>query len=208
MKKSTKGAAVGAAGLALSLGLAAPAFAQQYPPPVPTPNNATASATSVVPGQAVTITFGGSVPYLPGTTVTVTTVCTTTPSGLKFAGPSTSTTANGSGQATVSLTFGASPNGETASCVVTAVGLANLPTAGAGFAKAPAAVGEIASSVTITIRGSGGGGGGGGGSSTGGGALPKTGGNDTLVIAALGGGLLLAGVGAVAVARRRERTSS
>ncbi|MCB0916204.1 MAG: LPXTG cell wall anchor domain-containing protein [Actinobacteria bacterium] len=115
-------------------------------------------------------------------------------------GPSTTSTADSSGIATVTFSF-STPGSYEVVC------------SGTG------ANGPLSSSIPVTITGggkptphptkSGGGGASGGGSQAGGsssssGGLAQTGGNNTLTIAAVGAGLLLAGVGAVVVARRRE----
>lgn len=186
-----KALAIGtAAGAALLLAGATQAMAVYPPDPQ---NNSNQTGQTVVPGGGVTFTFGTVVPFLPGTTVTITSTCTN--NGVTFAGPSTVTTANASGQAVVSLNFT-----QSGVCTVTATGAGNVPG------------GIVTATASVTVSGGGGGGTGGGGtgggggtSAGGGGGLAQTGGNNTLTIAAVGGGLLLAGVGAVAVARRRER---
>ena len=175
------GVLVGSAALFVA---AAPALAVYPPDPQ---NNSTETASTVPAGGSVTFTFGTSVPPTPGATVTVPSQCTY--NGVTFAGPSTTTTANASGVANVSLNFT-----KPGVCTVTATGAGNVPG------------GIVTATATVSVTASGGGGG--GGTSGGGGTLPKTGANDALAIAAVGGGLLLAGVGAVVVARRRERTSN
>lgn len=193
--------ATGAAAGFLTVALAAAPALAAYPPDPG--GNSTQSTGSVRAGGAVDFTFGTQVPFLPGATVTITSSCVA-PDGTVFAGPSTTTTANAQGLAAVSLTFS-----QPGVCTVTATGAGNVP---GGIVTAT-------SKVTITAQGGGGGGGGdkpagggtagGGGTTTGGGALATTGANNnTLTIAAVGGGLLLAGVGAVAVARRREQSNS
>lgn len=186
------GAATGFLALTLA---AAPALATYPPDPG---GNSSQGSTTVPSGGSVPFTFGTTTPFLPGSTVTITSVCVA-PDGTTFAGPSTTATANGSGLVNVSLTFT-----QPGVCTVTATGPGNVP---GGIVTATA-------KITVTAKGGGGGGGGtsGGGTTggtTGGGALATTGAsNNTLTIAAVGGGLLLAGVGAVAVARRREHSNS
>ncbi len=170
------------AGAALTAVAAAPALA--YPPV--NPGGVVNGPTTVPAGSSVSFTFGTTTPFLPGSTVDVSSICTIGNS--TFLGPHTVTTANAQGLANVSLTF-TNPG----TCVVTATGV--------GANGQP-----LSGSVTVTIT-SGGGGGGGGGKD--GGSLPSTGSNgNTATIAAIGGGLLLAGAGAVFVARRRERNHS
>ena len=222
-RKIATGLLVGSAAVMVAV---APAWAV-YPP---NPSlNTSLSATTVEEGGSITFTFGVVAPFSPGATVTVTSQCTGA-GGVTFAGPGTTTSAGANGQAVVTLVFT-----RAGQCVVTATGQGPVPveTNGAalkgtadeatvvqaGFVQSkstvvPAAstIGTVTATATVTIlpKGGGGGGGGGttgGGTTGGGGTLPKTGANDALTIAAVGGGLLLAGVGAVVVARRRERTS-
>lgn len=172
--------------LALTLA-AAPALAVYPPNPG---GNSSQSSTTVPSGGGVDFTFGTSTPFTPGATVTITSLCTA-PDGSTFAGPSTTATADANGKVNVRLTFT-----QPGTCVVTATGKGAVPG------------GIVTATATVTITGKGGGGGTGGGGTAGGDALATTGAsNNTLTIAAVGGGLLLAGVGAVAVARRREHSN-
>jgi len=162
-------------------------------PPVPVPDNGGTSTggTTITEGDSIEVIFGNRVPFQPGTTVTITSTCVA-PDGTVFQGPSTTVTANAQGLAIANLSFT-----RAGVCTITATGLGQDGQ-------------TITSSITLTVLAKGGGGGGGEvpkpvqpGTGTGG--LAVTGAsNNTLMIAAIGGGLLLAGVGAVAVARRRE----
>ena len=184
--------ATGAATGFLALTLAAAPALATYPP---NPGGNSNQNTNTIPsGGGVDFTFGTQVPFLPGATVTITSTCVA-PDGTVFAGPSTTATAGANGLVNVSLTFT-----RPGVCTVTATGPGNVP---GGIVTATAR-------VVVTASGGGTGGGGtSGGGTTGGGALATTGANNnTLTIAAVGGGLLLAGVGAVAVARRREQGNS
>ena len=183
--------ATGAATGFLALTLAATPALATYPPD---PGGNSNQNTNTVPeGGNVDFTFGGQTPFLPGATVTITSTCVA-PDGTVFQGPSTTATADAKGLVNVSLTFT-----RPGVCTVTATGPGKVP---GGIVTATA-------KVTVTAKGGGGGTGGGGTSGGGGGALATTGANNnTLTIAAIGGGLLLAGVGAVAVARRREQGNS
>ncbi|MDQ1307403.1 MAG: hypothetical protein QG671_3236 [Actinomycetota bacterium] len=169
-----------AAGAGLLLVATAPALAAPYPPDPG--GNTSQTGTTVDPGGTIGFEFGVKVPYTPGTTVSVSSIGSC--GGSSFAGPATTTTAGGSGMASVSLTFT-----RPGDYVVTATGSGNVPG------------GVVTSTGTVHVSGPCGGGGGGGG-----GDLASTGGSSsTATIAVIGGGLLLAGVGAVVVARRRER---
>jgi LPXTG-motif cell wall-anchored protein len=177
--------------MALTLA-AAPALAQEEPAPYPpTPaGSCEQTATTVPAGSPVTFTC---IDFATGATVTFASTGVAA-DGSTITGPSTTVTANS--PATASLTFS-----QAGTYDVTATG------------EGPDGVGEVtakAAPVTVTAKGGGGASGGGatGGGATGGGALATTGAsNNTLTIAAVGGGLLLAGVGAVAVARRREHSN-
>lgn len=205
MKRVALAFAGGVAAVALAAG---PAVAYPVLPPVQPPGtgtNAGGSGNIVPPGGSTTITFGTNVPFTPGSTVTVTSSCTNS-AGVTFAGPSITVTADAAGIAAATLFFN-NPTNQPATCIVRAQGPGNVPS---GVVDA-----QFAVAIAAGTGGGGGGGGQGGGGSQGGsgtaggggstGGLATTGGNNTLTIAAVGGGLLLAGVGAVAVARRRER---
>lgn len=208
MSRTRTLAAAAALATALTASGATAAWAAYPPNPL---INGSSSASVVAPGGSASFTFGTAVPFLPGAAVAISSVCTAA-DGSTFAGPATSTTADAAGLAYATFTFT-----QAGSCVVTAVG--------------PGAAGEVTASAAITVTGGatpvnnpadtraaagtgpGSGPGAGSGSGTGAqpgssGSLATTGANNVAAIAALGGGLPIAGVGAVTVARRRERAGS
>jgi LPXTG-motif cell wall-anchored protein len=221
IRRVLAGAVLGLAGSAL---LALPAAAAPADPygPDPTPGNLGTSATTVQPGEAVTVSGGG---FRPGSTVTITVTVANAgfgrsgadaapaPMGSLLAAGTTRTVA-APVQRFAAQTASVNAAGRfIASVVLTQAGTNVISATGidpAGRTRTLTTVVFVGTAGGVGGPGSGGGSGGGGseGAGSGGaegvGGLPATG-ADLAVPAVVGGALVLLGAGALLASRRRKQ---